>query len=186
MILPDIKPRKSYAKKKTVFMPADFVVLDVETTGLDPLTDRITELAAIRYRNGKRTEALTYLVNPDREIPDAVVSLTGITAEMVKDQPPVEKVLPLFLSFLGKDTLVGHNIDFDLRFITAAACRAKLKPPHNSTVDTLAITRQRYPDLPHHRLEDLARQLRIPQPESHRALADCETTAACYLQLRRA
>ncbi len=94
-----------------------FTVVDTETTGLDCETDRIVQLSAIRYVNGKPAEAWDSYVNPKRPISRGALEPHGITADMVRDAPLLEEVTESFLEFLGEDPVAGYNIKFDLQFL---------------------------------------------------------------------
>src|SRR3954468_10819981 len=98
-----------------------FVVVDLETTGMAPSTAAITEIGAIKFRGGECLGTFQTMVNPDEPIPAAITSLTGITEAMVLPAPHIGAVLPSFLEFLGRGTvIVGHNIRFDLSFLAVA------------------------------------------------------------------
>lgn len=114
-ILP--KQKRPNKGKSLLVFPDDYTVIDIETTGLDPLFDDIIEIAGIKYRENKEIERFQSLINPGRKIGDFIVELTGITNEMLLDAPSIETVLPRFLEFVGNDTIVGHNVHFDINFI---------------------------------------------------------------------
>ncbi len=95
----------------------EYISIDLETTGLNPHTDKITEISACRFVNGKFKEELTSLINPEIPIPKNISTLTGITNNMVVDAPIISDIFPDFLDFIGTTPLVGHNIDFDYRVI---------------------------------------------------------------------
>ena len=107
---------------------AEFVVLDLETTGFKPGPAAITEIAAVRVKHGRLTEEFHALVNPGRRVPPAVTRLTGITDQMLHDQPPIDAVFPLFQTFIGSTPLVAHNADFDLAFLNFDAKRLRASP----------------------------------------------------------
>ena len=95
----------------------DYVVFDLETTGLSPVSDGIIEISAVKVENGKVTDSFSTLVNPGRRIPAAATRVNGITDQMVKDAPGLKEALDQFLSFIGDQVLVGHNIhSFDMGF----------------------------------------------------------------------
>ena len=118
----------------------DFVVFDTETTGLYPWSDKIIEVGAVRFRDGIPAERFDMMVNPEIHIPQTISDITHITDEMVADAPAIGEVLPAFEEFVGADTLVGHNIDFDLRFIKAAG--SKLPDSCRIYIDTAELSRQ--------------------------------------------
>lgn len=154
-----------------------FVVLDLETTGAAPTTDRITEIGALRYRGGECLATFHTLVNPGVPIPPAITILTGITEAMVGPAPRIEAVLPSPLELLDGAVLVGHNVRFDAAFLDAALRTHGYPPLRLRRVDTLALARrllrEEVPDL---RLATLARQLRVSVLPCHRALEDARAT----------
>ena len=95
----------------------NYTVIDIETTGLSPLEDEIIELSALKVRDNKVVKEFSSLINPNKEISDFISSLTGITQSMVQNAPDIKTVLPLFIDFIGDDTVLGHNVSFDLGFI---------------------------------------------------------------------
>ena len=107
-------------------MLQDYVVLDLETTGLSPKTDRIIEIGAARVRQGKIEQVYTTFVNPGRELTEHTKELTGIKDEDLENAPVIEDVIIDFLGFAGEDCLLGHKILFDYSFIKKAAVNQKL------------------------------------------------------------
>lgn len=159
----------------------DYVVFDLETTGLSPLTDRIIELSGIKVRGGKVTETFSTLVNPGCPIPYSATAINGITDAMVKDAPSIRQALQKFLDFIQDDVLVGHNIHtFDMKFIYIAAEKGLERAVANDYIDTLYLARQCLPELRHHRLVDLAAHFQFSTKGAHRALADCQMNQKCY------
>ena len=142
----------------------EFIAFDLETTGLSPDFNRIVEVGAVRFRaDGTECGRMEQLVDPRCAIPDDVIKIHGITDEMVRGQPPIEQVLPEFVEFLGfPDTiLLAHNASFDVGFLTAAFSRCKAIFPEHPIIDTLTLSRRTLPRLRNHRLETVARHLRI-------------------------
>ena len=95
----------------------DYIVLDIETTGLDPEFDEIIEIGAIKVINGKIVDEFSELVKPSNAITPFISSLTGITNDMLKTAKNINQVLPKFLDFVKDMTIVGHNVNFDINFI---------------------------------------------------------------------
>ena len=102
-------------------MILDFTAIDTETTGLNPKSDRMIEVGAVKVRNGNITERFETLINPGRKLEERIINLTGITQESLKNAPAIEEVLPDLLAFIGDDVLLGHKILFDFSFIKRAA-----------------------------------------------------------------
>lgn len=170
-------------KNKDIIFPENYVVIDVETTGLSN-HDKIIELAALKVKNGEIVDNYQQLINPEIEIPKSVQKITGITNEMVADAPVICEVAEEFRSFVGTSTVVGHNINFDTGFVNR--CLGEFaEAVQNDYFDTLKISRKLMPRMPHHTLGDIAEELGVSQPIAHRALADCETTHYCLQAMKK-
>lgn len=152
----------------------DYVVFDLETTGISTYTDAVIEVSAVKVVGGEVVDEFSTLVNPERPIPAAASSVNNIFDNMVKDAPVFEVALKEFLDFVGDSVLVGHNIhSFDMKFIRRDAMEYWGKTIDNDYVDTLYMARTCLPQLSHHRLVDLAKYYGISDEGAHRALADC-------------
>ena len=154
-----------------------FVAFDLETTGLNPKSDMITEIGALRVEYGKITGTFEQLVNPRRPIPPEVVRLTHITDEMVAGMPGIEEVLPKFLAFLGEDAFVAHNAPFDVGFLKVQCDRLGLQLPDNSA-DSVEMARRCWPGLSTYRLGSMAQIIGFDMRTAHRSMADTEALAA--------
>ena len=164
--------------RSIVRIPGHYTVVDTETTGLDPQTDRLIEIAAIRVRAGKETARFETLVKPGRKLSKAIVDLTGITDDELINAPEPQDALQQFMDFLKDDIIVAHNANFDVNFLYDSMQRCGMKPLENNFVDTMRLAKCIRPDLNNYKLATLAKAYRIAQPKAHRALADCETTMA--------
>mgnify|MGYP002672898751 FL=1 len=152
----------------------DYVVFDLETTGVSPYNDEVIEISAVKARKGKVVEEFSELVNPKRTIPFAASRVNNITDDMVSDAPFFDEVLRHFLEFVGEDVLVGHNIQsFDMKFIYRDCERYFHQLITNDYVDTLILAKRCFPEWRHRRLGDLADYYGISTRGAHRALADC-------------
>lgn len=152
----------------------DYVVFDLETTGISPYNDEVIEISAVKVRKGKVVEEFSELVNPKRTIPFAASRVNNITNDMVSDAPFFDEVLRHFLQFVGEDVLVGHNIQgFDMKFIYRDCERYFHQTITNDYVDTLILAKRCFPEWRHRRLGDLADHYGISTQGAHRALADC-------------
>ncbi len=151
----------------------EFVVFDIETTGLSPLNCKITEIGAVIVKNGEIIDRYNTFVNPKVPIPEEIVKLTSITDEMVADAPEIDKVLPEFLEFCGDRLLIAHNANFDISFIRAAADECGL-PFANPYLDTVALSRYLNPELKRHKLDNLADYFGLGNFNHHRACDDAE------------
>lgn len=155
------------------------VLFDLETTGLNPAGgDRIVELAAVRFRDGKPIEEFATLVNPMRPISRGASRVNGLTDPMVSDAPVIEEVFKEFLDFLGPSTVGAHNASFDVGFLVAEAGRVGVSPPTNPVLCTLELARNLLPRLRSHSLANLVSALDLGMAVRHRALSDVYATAA--------
>ena len=172
--------------KRIVKYVPDYVVFDLETTGTNYKNDSIIEISAVKAKNGTVTDTFSTLVNPQCPIPYYATRVNGITDEIVEDAPLLSDVLPQFLEFISDSVLIGHNIHaFDLRFIYKAARELLQTEVANDYLDTLYMARQCLPQLPHHKLTDLAQYFQIDTEGAHRALHDCMMNQQCYEQRAR-
>jgi DNA polymerase III subunit epsilon len=161
----------------TPLIDTTFVVLDLETTGLSPARDRITEVGAVKVRGGQVLGELRTFVHPGGPIPPAITAVTGITDAMVRDAPDVAAVLPTVLRFLADAVFVAHNARFDLAFLRAAATAVGLPPPEPLVIDTARLARRLLADeVRNLRLATIAAHLRTRTRPEHRALADARAT----------
>jgi DNA polymerase III subunit epsilon len=159
---------------------APYVVFDVETTG--PAAGKggaITEFGALKLVRGEVIDQFSTLVNPGRPIDPFVVRLTGITDRMVSDAPPVSEVMPRFEEFVEGCVLVGHNVQFDCSFVTAA----RGAPLPNEVLDTLKLARCLVPGLKRYRLSALVNHFGVRQAPNHRAFSDAAATTEVFRKL---
>ena len=163
----------------------DFVIFDVETTGLLPKAgDRIIEIAAIRYKNGKSYDSFSSLINPQREISPGAFEVNHITQEMVSSASIASGVLPKFLEFIGGSCFAGYNVSFDLGFLeNELALLGKNLSGDIAVVDVMRIARRTIPHIDRYGLASITRHLGINIPQEHRALSDCRLTVDVLSQL---
>lgn len=165
---------------------ADYIVFDLETTGISPNYDSIIEISAVKVVNKKVTDTFSSLVNPERPIPYGATAVNGISNEMVADEPVLDEVFPQFIEFIDNDILVGHNIQsFDMKFIWRAAEELFGKTISNDYIDTLPMARRCLPQLGHHRLVDISAYYKISTAGAHRALNDCLMNQQCFELMAR-
>ncbi len=159
----------------------EFVAFDLETTGLFPVSCRIVEFGAVRFRlAGKEQGQFQQIVDPECRVPQDATRIHGITNAMVKGQPTVSETLPSFFDFLSgpKTLLLAHNATFDLGFLGFAAARMDVEFPVNPVIDTLALARRCVRGIKSYRLEKLAIHLGLADSEDHRALSDAQLAMA--------
>lgn len=157
-----------------------YIVLDLETTGLDPAIEGIVEVAAVRLEGGVEVAGYEQLVRPAAPITPASAAIHGISAEMVESAPPIEAVLPEFLAFIGESPLVAHNAPFDMAFLNRALQLSGRSPLTNPVIDTLELAREVFPRSRSLKLEALCRLLGHEGARFHRALDDAKHLAAVF------
>ena len=158
-----------------------FVAFDTETTGLSPKSERIVEIGAVRFKNGKVLEKRSWLVNPGKTIPHYATRVHGISNEMVQDAPAFAEVIGEFEAFIGNAVLVAHNAPFDVNMLSAEYQRAGKEFPHNEVIDSLKLARTWYPDLKSHKLGTMAEHLGLAKGSFHRALDDSLYLAQIFM-----
>ena len=161
----------------------DFVAVDVETTGLQPLRQRVIEVALIRYKCGEINERYSTLVNPDRRIPAFISKLTGIDNALVEDAPRFAEIAETVESFLEGALLVGHNVGFDINFINAELSRCGRRQLVNERLDVMGLSARLIPGLRRPSLDKAALQLGLTPRKTHRADVDAELAATVALHL---
>ncbi len=162
-------------------MTDTYTALDLETTGLNPKTDRIIEIGAVKVRRWEVTDQFQSLVNPGRALGEGVISLTGICDEMLADAPGISDLTGSLLEFIGDDVLVGHRILFDYSFVKKAAVNQSMVF-NKMGIDTLKLSRKFLPELESRKLGFLCRHYGI-EHTAHRALGDAWAAADLYRKL---
>ncbi len=160
------------------FPISDYVIIDFETTGLNPKTDRIIEIGALKIHNGEIADKFSTLVNPMKNIPKRITELTGITTDMLLDATFEEPAITDLVNFINKLPITSYNIDFDLTFfretlnrinsVVLCNCMSKVQ-----SFDTLKIARQYFVNLENYRLETVMQSIEPDFIQTHRALDDC-------------
>ncbi len=175
--------KKSFDGPRAFKPIPDFVAIDLETTGLSDRDDRITEIAAVRFIDGRECESYSTFVNPKRKIPAKITELTGITDEMVKDAPAFSDVMTKLLDFIGDLPLCGHQVDFDVDFLNAELKRANRPPVKNTQLDTAALSRMLIDGLAAYSLGSVAAHLNVALVNAHRALDDARASGFVAVEL---
>lgn len=161
----------------------EYIVVDLETTGLAPKTDRILEVGAWKVENGGFVQKFHRMVDPGMKIPERITQLTGITDSMVQGQPMIDTVIREFIEFAGELPLLGHNLMFDYAFLKHAAVNQKITFERMG-MDTLKISRKVLAELPSRKLGELCSYYHIPQQRAHRADEDAYVTAILYEKMK--
>lgn len=160
-------------------MMNSYIAVDLETTGLNPKSDRILEIGALKVIDGKERGVFKTFVDPRMKVPDYITGLTGITEEMVKNQPTADAAVLEFLSFAEDYPLLGHNIMFDYSFLKHQAVNQR-REFERSACDTLKIARKAFPGLPSRSLEAMCAYYQIDRTHAHRAFDDAKATDELY------
>ncbi len=164
----------------------DFVLFDLETTGVDPQRCELIEVAAIRYEDGRESAHYSSLLRPQGAIPAEATRVHGITDAMVAAAPAPAQALPAFLAFLGERDLVAHNgASFDFPLLRRVAREQGLAPPRNALFDSLALARRLFPGEKND-LGALMARFGVKAAARHRALEDCRALAAVFAELQAA
>ena len=161
-----------------------FIVFDLETTGLNPASEEMTEIAAVRVVEGEIRDSFQTYVNPHKPIPAEITELTGISDETVADAPDLDKAVPEFLKWAGEGQypLVAHNAGFDMGFLRTACQRLGIEREFTS-IDTLEMSRLMLPHMHKFKLNILAKELQVGPFEHHRASEDAAVLGRIYVKL---
>ena len=172
-------------------MLENYVVIDLEMTGLSPSRDKIIEIGAVKVCGGKIQYEYQTLVNPNIVIPEKIVKMTGITTEMVKNSPYINQILKSFFDFIGEDVIIGHNLMFDFSFLMQAKYHMETEEKITLCgqskkwygMDTLKMARRFLDKKLSKRLEDLCHYYHIQDNHHHRAINDAIVTKFLYEKL---
>lgn len=176
-LAPDKKPSVTNSKGQSI--DTSYCVLDLETTGFSPTTEKITEIGIMKLKDGKVIDKFSCFVNPEKPIPARVVEVTNITDDMVKDAETIDKVFPKMLDFIKDSVLVAHNASFDINFLKYNA--KVLGYEFDFTyIDTLSLAQGLFPDYKSYKLGRIAKNLGIKVEVAHRALDDVDTTVKVF------
>ncbi|MBR6968491.1 MAG: 3'-5' exoribonuclease [Ruminococcus sp.] len=167
----------TYTKCNT--LKTDYVVLDLETTGLDPRKNEIIEIGAIKFLNNEKMDSFHEYVNIHKPIPANITKLTGITDSDLSDAPELSDVLSRFHSFISDIVLVIHNASFDMRFLQINYHNILGITLSNQVIDTLSLSKKYLSNLDNHKLTTIKEYFNV-DVGSHNALDDCETTSVLY------
>ena len=177
---PDKDPCVSNSKGQSI--DTTYCVFDLETTGISHITEKITEIGAIKIKNGEVIDTFETFVNPEKPIPEEVVNVTHITDDMVKDADTIDKVMPRFLEFIGDSVMVAHNADFDIGYMKYN-CEQLGLDFDVSHIDTLRLAKAVFPEFSKYKLGIIAEKLNIKVDVAHRALDDVKTLVQVFKEM---
>lgn len=162
----------------------DYVVFDIETTGLNKAFDKIIEIGALKYRNNILVSEFNYLVNPKIKIPEVITTITGIKDNDLITADTIDIVLPKFIDFIEDLPLIAHNSEFDLGFTNTNLKLLGMNKLTNKNIDTLILAKKYLPQMYNYKLETLKKYFKINQV-SHRAVGDCHTANYVYQECKK-
>ncbi len=182
-VINDLDPPKILHGEDNRSIYEEVIVFDVETTGLNKYHDRLTEIGAVRLKNLQIVETFNTFVNPEQHIPENITELTGISDELVADAPKEAEAVRKFMDFCGENpVLIAHNAEFDTNFINSVCERHEIQFSY-SWIDTLILTQSALPEVNKHKLDYLAKFLKLGKFEHHRASDDALMLAKVYIAL---
>ena len=158
----------------------EFVVFDIETMGLNAYSNEIIEIGAVKIKAGRIIDRYSQLFNPGKPIPYKITEITGITDQLVANEPKIDQVIGKFVDFIGDAVLVAHNAPFDMGFIKRDIKKYLNIDLENSVIDTLQMARDLFPDLKKYGLGDLNKVLGLALENHHRAVDDSQATANMF------
>jgi len=168
---------KSFSSPDELLRSLTFCVIDLETTGGNPEYEKIIEIGIVKIENREITEERSFLINPEKDIPDFVQKLTGIKKADVEHAPKIEEVIDEVLTFIDGSILVAHNTSFDVPFLNGVLKKLQKPPLENKVICTNIMTKYMIPDIMSSNLNYMSQIFQIPHDEAHRATEDARATA---------
>ncbi|MES2527517.1 MAG: 3'-5' exonuclease [Bdellovibrionota bacterium] len=173
---------KQFNNPDELLRSLSFCVIDLETTGGNPETEKIIEIGMVRVENRKVTEERSFLINPEKDIPDFVQKLTGIKKADVEHSPKIEEVIDEITQFIGSSILVAHNTSFDIPFLNGVLKKLKRPSMENKVICTNVMTKYMIPDIMSSNLNYMSQIFGIPHSQAHRAIEDARATGRLLLK----
>ncbi|MBT3405730.1 hypothetical protein HN419_01030 [Candidatus Woesearchaeota archaeon] len=164
-------------------MKEGFVVVDIETTGLSAYMHKITEIGAVKVKDGEVVDRFQSLVNPGVKIPRFITRLTGIDDEMVKDAPKISEVIGSFVDFVGEDVFIAHNATFDFKFLSHNAEVHLGEGLNNSRLCTRKLASRILSELPSKKLSSVCEHYDVENESAHRAMGDVNATLEIFFKM---
>jgi DNA polymerase-3 subunit epsilon len=183
--VPSPSVKRPHKGKSLIEALDNYVVVDLETTGLDPNYDHIIEVAAVRVEGGVVVDRFQSLVNPKFQIDDFITELTGITNDMLSTAPLLPDIFPQFIQFIGNSVVVAHNANFDANFIYDDCVHILKSGFQNDFIDTMRVSRRLFKEYSSHTLTALVERFGIGNSVEHRALSDAMATYECYEYMKK-
>lgn len=174
---------ENYIGKELYSVTDNYIVFDLETTGLSATRNEIIEIGAIKVENGKQVDTFDSYVKPKHKIPARATEVNGIENEDVEFELGIDDVLPGFLDFIGDYVLIAHNAKFDISFLSSAKVKVTDEPLQNNYIDTLKWARKIAPELDSHNLDSLIDFYGLEDEDRHSGLGDCVITNELYKHL---
>lgn len=163
-------------------LDSEYVVFDIETTGLSKKHNKIIEIGAVKVKDGEVVDTFSEFINPGVPIPYQIEQLTSINDDMVKDAPMFDVIVPRFVEFCGDDIVVAHNASFDTGFVRMNAEELGLKFD-NTVLDTMTLSHILLPELGKFTLDRVCKEFKVVNAHHHRAIDDAEATAKVFFKL---
>ena len=163
-------------------LDSEYVVFDIETTGLSKKHNKIIEIGAVKVKDGEVVDTFSEFINPGVPIPYQIEQLTSINDDMVKDAPMYDVIVPRFVEFCGDDIVVAHNASFDTGFVKKNAEELGLRFD-NTVLDTMTLSHILLPELGKFTLDRVCKELKVVNAHHHRAIDDAEATSKVFFKL---
>ncbi|MCL1936591.1 MAG: PolC-type DNA polymerase III [Defluviitaleaceae bacterium] len=173
----------SSVKKQT--LDDEFVIFDIETTGLSKDLNKIIEIGAVKLKNGEIIDRFSSLIDPKEKLSEKIIEITKITDEMLEGMPTEDEIIPKFLNFCSDSVMVAHNANFDVGFIRTSAQKILNKKITNTVIDTVELSRLVLPDIKNHKLNTLAEHFKVELENHHRAVDDAVATCNIFLAISK-
>lgn len=173
---------KNYESSAELLRSLKFCVIDLETTGGNPESEKIIEIGMVKIENRNLTEERSFLINPEKEIPDFVQKLTGIKKSDVEHAPKIHEVIDEIIQFIGDSILVAHNTSFDIPFLNGVLKKLKMPSLDNKVICTNIMTKYMIPDIMSSNLNYMSSIFGISHSQAHRAIEDAKATGMLLLK----
>lgn len=173
---------KVYSSSDELLSSLKFCVIDLETTGGNPETEKIIEIGMVKIENRKISEERSFLINPQKDIPDFVQKLTGIRKADVEHSPKIEEVIDEIVQFIGDSILVAHNTSFDIPFLNGVLKKLQKPTMENKVICTNIMTKYLIPDIMSSNLNYMSQIFNISHSQAHRAIEDARATGMLLLK----